>query len=177
MELATVFGIIKQSGGEIEVESVPDSGTTFRIYFPFMENIDKDKDTLLRGSETILLVEDEDSLRSLGERLLKMSGYTVVVAADGKSALAAAERHGKPFDLLITDVIMPGMSGRELAKEMANRKLAHRTLFMSGYTDDAIVEYGVLDPGIAFIYKPFTVEALSRKMREVLDGPADKAKA
>lgn len=177
--LSTVFGIVKQSGGEIEVESAPDHGTTFHIYIPYYEATvkDKDKDTLLRGSETVLLVEDEESLRRLGERLLRMSGYTVIVAADGKTALEAAERHGKPFDLLMTDVVMPGMSGRELAKEIANRKLAHRTLFMSGYTDDAIAKHGVLEPGLAFIYKPFTVEALSLKLREVLDGPADKAKA
>ncbi|OGR96539.1 MAG: hypothetical protein A2016_00785 [Elusimicrobia bacterium GWF2_62_30] len=182
--LSTVFGIIKQSGGEIECESEPNSGTVFRIYLPYMGTSvsikDKDKakpeDTLLRGSETILLVEDEDILRRLAERLLKMNGYTVIAAADGKSALEAAQRYGKPFDLLVTDVVMPGMNGRELAKEIAARKLAGRTLFMSGYTDDAIVEHGVLEPGIAFIYKPFSVEALSEKLREVLDGPADKAK-
>jgi len=184
--LSTVFGIIKQSGGDIEIESEPDHGTVFRVYFPFLEavpkngekdkNGDKKKDagTVLRGSETVLLVEDEDSLRRLGERLLRMSGYTVIAAADGPSALAAAERHGKPFDLLVTDVIMPGMSGKELAVELVRRKLARKTLFMSGYTDDAIVQHGVLEPGIAFLYKPFTADALAVKLREVLDGPADQ---
>jgi CheY-like chemotaxis protein len=103
-----------------------------------------------------------------------MSGYTVIAAADGPSALAAAERHGKPFDLLVTDVIMPGMSGKELAVELVRRKLARKTLFMSGYTDDAIVQHGVLEPGIAFLYKPFTADALAVKLREVLDGPADQ---
>ncbi|HAH31434.1 MAG TPA: hypothetical protein DCL44_03865 [Elusimicrobia bacterium] len=181
--LSTVFGIVKQSGGDIEVESELNCGTTFRIYFSYIETTnkdkdkDKDKDTLLRGTETVLLVEDEESLRRLGERLLRMSGYTVIPAADGKSALEAAERHGKPVDLLMTDIVMPYMNGRELATELARRKLVRRTLFMSGYTEDAIVEHGVLKPGIAFIYKPFTIEALSIKLREVLDGPADKARA
>jgi len=109
--------------------------------------------------------------------MLRLNGYTVISAADGESALAAAERNGRPVDLLLTDVMMPGMSGRELAREMARRGLASRTLYMSGYTDDAIAEHGVLQPGIAFIYKPFTVDALALKLREVLDGPADRAEA
>lgn len=185
--LSTVFGIVKQSGGEIEVESEPNQGTAFRMYFPCVDapvsdkykdkNKDKDKDSLPRGSETILLVEDEDILRRLTERLLKADGYTVITAADGKSALEAAQRHGRPVDLLVTDVVMPGMNGRELALELSKKKLAHRTLYMSGYTDEAISDHGVLEDGIAFIYKPFAVEALSAKLREVLDGPADKAKA
>jgi len=182
--LSTVFGIVKQSGGEIEVESAPDRGTTFNIYLPHFiatavnreEAKDTGGDTLLPGSETVLLVEDEESLRRLGERLLRMSGYTVISAANGAEALEVMERHGKTVDLLLTDVVMPGMSGRELSTELWRRKLVHRTLFMSGYTDEAISKHGVLEPGLAFIYKPFTVEALSRKLREVLDGPADKAK-
>lgn len=184
MGLSTVLGIVKQSGGEIELESPRAGGTTFRIYFPYIEAPiqaieDKDKaaDTPSRGTETILLAEDEESLRRLGERMLRLNGYTVISAADGESALAAAERNGRPVDLLLTDVMMPGMSGRELAREMARRGLASRTLYMSGYTDDAIAEHGVLQPGIAFIYKPFTVDALALKLREVLDGPADRAEA
>lgn len=187
--LSTVFGIVKQSEGEIEVESAPERGTTFHIYLPYYEatvvgkaedkeeDKDRDNDTLLPGSETVLLVEDEESLRRLGERFLRMSGYTVISAADGKEALEVIERHGQSVDLLLTDVVMPGMSGRELSAELGKRKLIRRTLFMSGYTDDAITKHGVLEPGLAFIYKPFTVAALSRKLREVLDGPADKAKA
>ncbi len=178
--LSTVFGIVKQSGGEIEIDSELNAGTTCRIYFPHIENAvpdkDKAKETLLSGSETILLVEDEESLLRLGERVLRMNSYTVIAAADGKSALEAAGRYGKPVDLLLTDVVLPGMNGRELSAELARRKLVHRTLFMSGYTEDAIIEHGCLEPGIAFIYKPFTVEALSQKLREVLDGPAEKAK-
>jgi two-component system cell cycle sensor histidine kinase/response regulator CckA len=167
------------------VESEPGRGTAFTIYLPYTQDAvldkdkdkDKDKDSVPRGSETVLLVEDEEILRRLGERILRMSGYTVITAADGPAALEAAERHGKPVDLLLTDVVMPGMSGKELALELARRKLAARTLYMSGYTDDAIVKHGVLEVGIAFIYKPFSPEALSAKLREVLDGPADKAKA
>lgn len=181
--LSTVFGIIKQSGGDIEVESSTGHGTTFRIYLPQMTDAalhkdkDRDKDNLLRGTETILLVEDEETLRRLGERLLRAGGYTVISATGGLEAIAAAERHGKPVDLLLTDVVMPGMNGRELAKRLADAKLVTRTLYMSGYTDDAVIKHGVLEPGIAFIYKPFTVEELSAKLREVLDGPADKARA
>jgi two-component system, cell cycle sensor histidine kinase and response regulator CckA len=106
-----------------------------------------------------------------------MNGYTVISAADGKSALEAAERHGKPVELLVTDVVMPGMSGRQLSTELARRKLVTRTLFMSGYTEEAIVNHGVLDHGVAFIYKPFTADAMSLKVREVLDGPAENARA
>ena len=122
-------------------------------------------------------MEDHESLRRLGARILKSSGYTVLAAASGAEALTVLEDHGKPVDLLVTDVVMPGMTGRDLALEIARRKQAGRTLYMSGYTDDAIVKHGVLEPGIAFIYKPFTVEALALKLREVLDGPADQAKA
>ena len=110
-------------------------------------------------------------------RILRTSGYTVISAAGGKEALEAAEHYGKPVDLLLTDLVMPGLSGRELAREFERRKLARRILYMSGYTDEAIVKHGVLETGIAFIYKPFTVEALLIKLRGVLDGPADKAKA
>ena len=180
--LAMVFGIVKQSGGEIEVESEPGSGTTFNIYLPCpVQGTEKGNGQgetrgIAAGSETILLVEDEDSLRRFGERVLRESGYAVIAASNAKEALKLIENHGKPVDLLMTDVVMPGMSGRELAKELDRRKLTRRTLFMSGYTDDAIVKHGVLEEGIAFIYKPFSVEDLTAKIREVLDGPAEKAK-
>lgn len=183
--LATVFGIIKQSGGEIQVKTEPGHGTTFSVFFPLTEGAakdthkcnDKHKDVLLSGTETILLVEDEETLRRLAERMLRSCGYAVITACDGKAALEAAMAYGKPIDLLLTDVVMPGLSGRELAKELNSRKLVRKTLYMSGYPDDAIVEQGVLAPGISFLYKPFTADALSLKLREVLDGPEEKAKA
>jgi two-component system cell cycle sensor histidine kinase/response regulator CckA len=183
--LATVFGIVKQSGGEIEVESVEGQGTTFTVYLPLVQapvtakpaSPAADAEKLIGKGETVLLVEDEESLRRLGERVLKAAGFAVTVAEHGQAALAAAEKHGKPFDVLMTDVVMPGMSGRELAEELSRRKLVGRVLYMSGYTDDAIVRHGVLEQGIAFIYKPFTVDNLVAKLREVLDGPADQAKA
>ena len=187
--LSTVFGIVKQSGGEIEVESEPGRGTIFTIYLPRAEaefgevkkdkseREDKVKGGAMKSGETVLLVEDEESLRRLGERVLLAGGYNVLTARDGTEALKVLEKRAKPVDLLLTDVVMPGMSGRELALELARRKMAFRTLYMSGYTDDAIVRHGVLEPGIALINKPFSVELLEQKVREVLDGPPDKAKA
>ena len=185
--LSMVYGIIKQSGGDIEVESAPDRGTTFQIYFPQSELKDdrKDKQTdagtdgdlVLRGNETILLVEDEETVRRLAQRALSVNGYTVLGAGSGDEALKILERRGAPVDLLITDVVMPGMSGRELARKIAAMNLARRTLFVSGYTDEAIVHHGILEPGLAFLNKPFTPDALLRKLREVLDGPANQAKA
>ncbi len=181
--LSMVYGTVKQSGGDIEVESEPGQGSVFKLYFPLVEAALPGKageptlETLKGGSETILLVEDEESLRRLGERVLRAGGYTVISAIDGKAALEAVERYGKPVDLLLTDLVMPGMSGRDLALELARRRLAGRILYMSGYTDEAILKHGVLEPGIAFIYKPFTVDALAFKVREVLDSPADQARA
>ncbi|HOW89272.1 MAG TPA: PAS domain S-box protein [Elusimicrobiales bacterium] len=181
--LSMVYGIIKQSGGEVELESEPGRGSAFRIYLPWSEGeaVGREKGAesgeILRGSETVLLVEDEEGLRRFVERVLRTCGYTVISAVDGRHAIAEAERRGAPVDLLLTDVVMPGMSGRELAQELARRKLARRTLYMSGYAEDAVVDHGVLAPDIAFMYKPFTAQALSVKLREVLDGPAGRAEA
>ncbi|MCM2266815.1 MAG: PAS domain S-box protein [Elusimicrobiales bacterium] len=181
--LSMVYGTVKQSGGEIEVVSAVGKGSTFKLYFPLAAAGAPERAAAIpeeayeHGAETVLLVDDDETLRRMGERVLRAGGYIVLSAADGPSAIAAAERHGKPLDLLITDVVMPGMSGRELGRELERRRLALRTLYMSGYADEAIVKHGVLEPGIAFIYKPFTVEAFSAKLREVLDGPADQAKA
>jgi PAS domain S-box-containing protein len=181
--LSTVFGIIKQSNGQVSVESEPGKGTTFSVYLPLLKEavpdigISKPKAVAGNNTETVLLVEDDEMLRRLSERLLKGGGYTVITASNGKNALEVMERRGKPVDLLLSDVVMPGMSGRDLARQLESRRLICRTLYMSGYTDDAMVKHGVLDPGIAFIYKPFSAEALAEKLREVLDGPADQAKA
>jgi len=179
--LSTVFGIIKQSDGAIEVESAPDRGTTFRIYFPYIEPLIADKDTGkagekdkyagLKGHETVLFVDDEEILRRLGERMLLANGYKVIIAASGAEAILAAERHGGPVDLLLTDLVMPGMNGRDLAAELSLRKLSRRTIYMSGYTDDVMVKQGALEPGVAFIHKPFTDETLASKVRKVLDSP------
>ena len=180
--LSMVYGIVKQSGGEIEVESAPGEGTAFRIYFPQIdasggeEDGDEAQAAVPAGDETVLLVEDEETIRRLVERALSAGGYSVLAAADGREALEALERHGKPVDLLITDVVMPGISGRELARAVASKGMARRTLFVSGFTDNAIVRDGVLEPGLAFLFKPFAPEALLRKMREVLDGPAEQAR-
>ena len=180
--LSTVFGIIKQSGGEVEVESRPGLGTTFSIYLAYSGERCAEKGEAAGSTcvvrpaagETILLVEDEDSLRRIGERVMTAAGYEVISVPGGAAALKALHERGKPVALLVTDVVMPGMGGRELALEVQRLGLAPRVLYMSGYTDEA---GGVVDEGLAFIYKPFSVDALLRKMREVLDGPEEKAKA
>jgi len=172
--LATVFGIVKQSGGHIWVYSEPGQGSTFKIYLPRIEKLvspvprqDKSGD-LPRGTETVLLVEDEASVRELGARTLRELGYNVIEAANGEEALYLAREHGGEIHLLFTDVVMPKMGGRVLADKLTNIYPQARVLFTSGYTDSAIVHHGVLDPDIAFIQKPFSPAALTRKIREVL---------
>jgi len=173
--LATVYGVVKQSDGYIWVYSELGKGTTFKIYLPRIDQaaqtvaMDRSKAELLRGSETILLVEDADPLRALTCALLEKNGYTVLAAENGTEAIELAERKDQPIHLLFTDVVMPGMSGRELANYLTARRPDMRVIYMSGYTNDAIAHHGVLDPGIFFIEKPFSQEALMRKLREVLD--------
>jgi len=174
--LATVHGIVKQSGGHIFVYSEAEHGTTFKIYLPRLEEAVTAMEAtppveaeLPRGSETILLVEDEASLRSLVRECLEVSGYTVVEARHAAHALEIAEVHPAPLHLLMTDVVMPGMSGRELAERLAASHAETRVLYMSGYTDDAVVLHGVLAADVAFLQKPFTTDALARAVREVLD--------
>ena len=174
--LSTVYGIVKQSGGYVFAQSESGRGTTFRIYLPRVEDAAEPKNhthaakTSLGGSETVLLVEDEESVRQLVRETLEARGYEVLEADDGQKALDIAMTHAGPIHMLMTDVVMPGMSGRELAKQLVATHPQTKVLYLSGYTEDAIVHQGVLDSGTAFLQKPFTLQMLSRKVREVLNG-------
>src|SRR6267378_1634693 len=172
--LATVYGIVRQSGGHVEVESRPGAGTTFRIYLPRVEAVAEQgaASTAVapaRGAETVLVVEDDERVRLLARKELEQAGYRVLVAAGGKEALAAAEGHDGPIDLLMTDVVMPEMSGRTLSRRLTQRHPALKVLYMSGYSDEDIAQHGVFEAGTAFIKKPFTPSLLTKKLREVLD--------
>ena len=174
--LATVFGIVRQSGGLICVDSVLGSGTTFSVYFPVAggslrpapEPVSLERPSLY-GTETILLVEDEESVRVLVRTILTKFGYVVLDAQSGGDALLLCEQHPDGIDLLLTDVVMPRMSGRQLAERLALVRPEMKVLYMSGYTSDAIVRHGVHDATIAFIQKPITPSALARRVREALD--------
>jgi len=173
--LATVYGIVKQSGGNIWVYSEPNRGTTLKIYLPRVEETlqpaerEKPRADLPKAAETVLVIEDEPAVRSLVRGVLQSRGYTVLQAGRGEEALAVSEQHQGPIHLLLTDVIMPGMSGRELAKRLGSKRPEMKVVYMSGYTDDAIVRHGLLEQGTAFIQKPFTPSSLARKVREVLE--------
>jgi CheY-like chemotaxis protein len=173
--LATVYGIVKQSGGNIWVYSEEGVGTTFKVYLPRVVEpaeeieIKKTSDELLKGTETILLVEDEELVRTLTRQILEECGYTILEARHGVEALSICEEHGSEIDLLLTDVVMPQMGGRELAERFAPLYPQMRILFTSGYTDDAVVRHGVIAAGTNFIQKPFTPQGLAHKVREVLD--------
>lgn len=176
--LATVYGIVKQSGGSVWVYSEVGQGTTFKIYLPCVEShaemteINAQRVALQTGTETVLLVEDEEKVRELASEILQESGYRVLKAKHGRDALSVAAEHHGPIHLMLSDVVMPQMSGRELAEQLTPLRKEMKVLYMSGYTDDAIVHHGVLDAGMAFIEKPFTPNALAHKVREVLDTPA-----
>lgn len=172
--LSTVYGIVKQSGGFIWVYSEPGHGTTFRIYFP---RVDAEKTTEAKpvdeaaqhGSETILVVEDEDVVRKLAREILEDAGYEVLVADKGEEAIRQCLEHPQEIHLLLSDVVMPGAGGKEIAERLIPLRPGMKVLFMSGYTDEAIVHHGVLDSDVKFIQKPFSPAALARKVREVLD--------
>jgi two-component system, cell cycle sensor histidine kinase and response regulator CckA len=170
--LATVYGIVKQSGGFLTVYSEPGRGTAFKLYFPVAQGPASNALPALkpvrRGTETILLVEDEDAVRSMVRSVLQMAGYTVLDAGGGTDALRLAGEHPGPIYLLITDVVMPEMGGRELVERLAQLRPDIRVLYLSGYTDDAVVRHGVLQAEVAFLQKPFTMAALTNKVREVL---------
>jgi PAS domain S-box-containing protein len=174
--LSTVYGVVKQSGGYIDVHSSPGLGTAFKIYLPRVNEVAADDSPAVvsplsfNGDETILLAEDETSLRTLTRNTLELCGYKVIEAKDGNEALALSENRTETIDLLVTDVVMPGMGGRDLAQRMVRQRPNLKVLFMSGYTGQTVGVQGPIDPGSAFISKPFTREALTRKIREVI-GP------
>ena len=175
--LATVYGIVKQSGGYVWVYSEPGHGTTFKVYFPRFaevgasEKADIAPKATPQGSETILLVEDAEPLRELTRLFLEGAGYTVLEASSGAEALEKSRGHTGPIHLLVTDVIMPGMSGADLARKLRAERPESGIIFISGYTDDAIAHHGVLESGVTLLVKPFTRDALTSKVREVLDRP------
>lgn len=173
--LSTVYGIVRQSGGNIWVYSELNQGTTFKIYLPCVDSPTELFKTSIAetdaptGTETVLLVEDEELVRDMTREILLESGYQVLEAKHGHDALLVAEQYRGPIHLMLSDVVMPRMSGRELAEKLLPLRSEMKVLYMSGYTDDAIVHHGVLDEGMAFIEKPFTPKALARKLHEVLN--------
>src|SRR5262249_28681989 len=166
--LSTTYGVVKQSGGSIWVYSERGQGTTFKIYLPRSEQpLDEPAESPvssepLNGTETALLVEDEPEVRGLVEKILRMYGYTVLSAASPAEAIALSKGRRGAIDILVTDVIMPGMNGRELSRVLAASRPELRVLYMSGYTDAVIAQQGILEPGTAFVSKPFTPDALAR---------------
>jgi CheY-like chemotaxis protein len=175
--LSMVHGVVRQHGGAIQLRSVLDGGSTFEIYLPQVETAaeaDAEDDTASRevmGRETILLVEDEDDVRLLAREVLERQGYRVIEAADGAQALGVCEAAPGRVDLILTDVVMPRMSGRELVDRVRASRPDMRVLYMSGYTEDAIVRHGVRDASTSLLGKPFAPADLVRKTREVLDRP------
>jgi CheY-like chemotaxis protein len=173
--LSTVYGIVKQSGGSIEVHSELRHGSTFRIYLPRVDEpatvleCNASSQEQLEGSETVFLVEDEDAVRRLAFEVLHRHGYRVLEARDSEEAVRLYARHDGPIDLLVTDVVVPGMSGRELAEQLMSSRPTLKVLYMSGHTDDAIVRHGVMGEKMAFLQKPFTPTVFLRKVREVID--------
>jgi PAS domain S-box-containing protein len=174
--LATVFGIVKQSGGNIWVYSEEEQGTTFKIYLPrvrdaaqMMAGSSADAH-LPTGDETILLVEDDAGVRDLAKQILQVQGYTLLEATNGEQALHLAAAHNGPIHLLLTDVVMPGISGKTLAQQLLNRRPEARVLYMSGYTENVVAHHGILEEGVIFIQKPFNAATLTQQIRTVLDG-------
>jgi DNA-binding response OmpR family regulator len=169
-----VFGIVQQSGGCIHVDSAPGAGATFRIYLPSVSEpaarpAGEAAVAGSTGAETILVVEDDTMLRTLAVRALEARGYRVIAASNGEEALKLGQLSDEPVALVLTDVVMPKMSGPELVKRLADRLPGAKVLYMSGYTDDAIVRHGLMDASVALIPKPFTPLGLAQKVREILD--------
>jgi len=177
--LATVYGVVRQSGGSITVFSEPGEGCTMRCYFPPMldavtEGLDYDDVIAAPGHETVLVAEDDPQLRALVCRCLLAGGYSVLEACDGAEALEVAAAHIGPLQLLITDVVMPNVSGKELAERLLLVRPRLLVLFMSGYSDAAIARHGELTPGATFLQKPVAPDALMRAVREILDAEPAK---
>ena len=173
--LATVYGIVQQTGGHIWAYSEPGHGSSFKVYLPRVwEDVpvreEEPAQPATGGSETILLVEDEEIVRSLVREMLETVGYRVLEAPDGPAALELAAECGEPIDALVSDVVMPGLSGQELAAQLTAERPSLGVLFTSGYNEEAITNHGVLSPGSAFLEKPFSAEQLAKKLRGVLDG-------
>jgi CheY-like chemotaxis protein len=174
--LATCYAIAKQCGGAIEVQSKKGAGTTFRVYFPRSSEAvttapePEAARELPRGDETILLAEDEPSVRSLADHVLRELGYSTLVATDGDEALSLVRRHPAPIDLLLTDVVMPNLGGRELAARLREHNPGTRVLFITGYAEAALEEDAAREPGIGFLQKPFTPTMLAERVRKLLDG-------
>jgi len=176
--LSTVYGIVKQSGGHIDVYSEVGRGTTFKVYLP---RVDQPADALTaptrpppqstRGSETILLVEDDDLVRNVTCSMLAAFGYSVLEAKTGDQALSLSERHAGPVHLVLTDIVMPRMDGKQLVGRISHARPGVRVMYMSGYTENAILHQGEIDPGTSFLQKPFGPEELAAKLRKALDAP------
>jgi DNA-binding response OmpR family regulator len=166
---------VKQSGGNIWVYSEPEKGTTFKIYLPLVnEPLEEKKERVVkeaspRGNETILVVEDDEVVRKLAVRILREQGYRVLEASQGVDAFLICEEHKGPIHLLVTDVVMPKMSGRELAERIKSIRQEVKVLYMSGYPDDTIAHHGILNEGMNYIQKPFKMNGLAQKVRGVLD--------
>jgi CheY-like chemotaxis protein len=174
--LSTVYGIVRQSDGWIDVSSDVGIGTTFKVYLPridacTMQEVERTVSAAPGGDETILVVEDQDSVRFFVTTALRQHGYGVLESSSGDEAITLAGCHPGPLDMLLTDVVLPGMNGKELSERLKQFRPDLKVLFISGYTADVIAEHGVLERGVAFLHKPFSPEELASKVREVLAEP------